>query len=854
MQGNRTYLRDFIPISRSGESYDRLWYHVDISELKRMEQALRDEKSRTATILEGIADTFYSLDNQWRFTTVNPAAERAPFGKPAAELLGKVIWELYPHLVGTPIYQHYVSAAKNHTMEHYEAQSPLDCRWYEVFMQGRIGGVDVYMRDVTGRKSVEEELEKIRENLEIQVKKRTSELEIAAKSLGRERRRLYGVLETLPVYVCLLDEDYRMPFANRYFRETFSESQGRRCYDFLFNRTEPCETCETYTVMKTRTPHHWYWTGPNGRNYDIYDFPFIDTDGSFMILEMGIDITERRKAEKEVIKANAYHRSLLEASLDPLVTIDTDGTISDVNEATVRVTGYPRQESIGTDFLNYFTEPAKAKEGYEKVFREGSVTDYALELKHRNGHVTPVLYNASVFLDGGGNVTGIFAAARDITERKKAEEALQVAHDLLEERVGKGVVELAEVNATLRREVEERRKAESALSETSRYLENLINFANAPIVVWNPKFRITRFNQAFERLTGLTAPEVIGKSPDILIPEKFRGEAMARIRKTSRGDRWEVVEIPILHKNGDIRTVIWNSATLYEEDGKTAIATIAQGQDITDRKFAEKELHRTYERTSLILESISDSFVAIDKDWRFTYANQKALEYGNKSKENILGKTLSDVFPEILGTPQEAFYRQAMSSPEPLTFTNRSTNVGGRDFELHAYPMEDGLSIFGQDVTERNKAEEALIRKEDELMNTLSLLNASLESTADGILVVDNAGKITSYNHNFMEMWKIPSDIIKSRDQVTLVNFLRSRVKYPSGFIAADSDLDEHLERESYDMIELQDGRIFERFSKPQRLETSIVGRVWSYRDVTDRKRAEQRIFRVSPRERSPVT
>jgi PAS domain S-box-containing protein len=120
-----------------------------------------------------------------------------------------------------------------------------------------------------------------------------------AQEAGKaERQRLYDVLETLPVYVCLLTEDYHMPFANRYFRETFGESQGRRCHDFLFNRTQPCETCETYTVMKTRAPHHWYWTGPNGRDYDIYDFPFTDTGGSFLILEMGIDITERNKAEE----------------------------------------------------------------------------------------------------------------------------------------------------------------------------------------------------------------------------------------------------------------------------------------------------------------------------------------------------------------------------------------------------------------------------------------------------------------------------------------------------------------------------------------------------------------------------
>ncbi|HVP94605.1 MAG TPA: PAS domain S-box protein [Methanoregulaceae archaeon] len=815
----------------------------DITGRKEMEQALSDEKSRNAIILEGIADTFYSLDNQWRFTTVNPAAERAPFEKPAAELLGRVIWDLYPGIVGTPIYQHYLNAAENHTMEHYEAQSPLNRRWYEVFMQGWTGGVDVYMRDVTERKSAEEELREVRDNLEIQVRQRTSELEKAVRSLGTERRRLYGVLETLPVYVCLLDEDYHMPFANRYFRETFNEPHDRCCYDFLFNRTEPCEICETYTVMKTHAPHHWYWTGPNGRDYDIYDFPFIDTDGTFMILEMGIDITEQKKAEEEIKKANAYHRSLIEASLDPLVTINPDGTISDVNEATIKITGFPRQELIGTSFSNYFTEPAKAEAGYQKVFRDGSVTDYALELLHREGHVTPVLYNATVFRDETGTVTGIFAAARDVTERRKAEEALLIAHDLLEEQVGKGTSEISKINISLRNEIEERRRVEKVLRETSQYLENLINYANAPIVVWNPKFRITRFNQAFERLTGMTAQEVIGKTPEIFIPETYRPEAMDRIRKTSKGDRWEVVEIPILHKNGDIKTVLWNSATLYGEDGKTTIATIAQGQDITERKFAEEELRRSYSRTSTILESISDSFIALDKDWRFTYANRKAREYINKSTGEIVGKTIDEVFPTIRGTPLETFYRRAMVSREPLTFTNKSSIVKGRDFELHTYPMEDGLTIIGQDATERNQAEEALIRKENELRNTLSLLNSSLESTADGILVVDNAKKITSFNQNFLEMWKIPRETIESRGEPALVELLLTRVKNPSGFLESARELNEHHERESYDMVELKDGRIFERFSKPQKLGNSIVGRVWSYRDVTDRKRAEQSLI-----------
>ncbi|HUT54492.1 MAG TPA: GAF domain-containing protein, partial [bacterium] len=113
-----------------------------------------------------------------------------------------------------------------------------------------------------------------------------------------ERQRFNHVLETLPFYVVLLTPDYHVPFANRVFRELFGESHGKRCFEFLFNRAEPCEICETFTVLKTNAPHHWQWTGPNGRDYEVHDFPFTDNDGSTMILEMGIDITERKRAEE----------------------------------------------------------------------------------------------------------------------------------------------------------------------------------------------------------------------------------------------------------------------------------------------------------------------------------------------------------------------------------------------------------------------------------------------------------------------------------------------------------------------------------------------------------------------------
>ncbi len=144
-----------------------------------------------------------------------------------------------------------------------------------------------------------------------------------------------------------------------------------------------------------------------------------------------------------------YARSLLEASLDPLVTISPEGKITDVNNATVEVTGIARGKLIGTDFSNYFTEPGKAREGYQLVFSKGTVKDYPLTIRRKDGSLTQVLYNATIYRDASGRVAGVFAAARDITAQKKTEE------------------ELARANQTLLAEVEERRKAEKAVLELS---------------------------------------------------------------------------------------------------------------------------------------------------------------------------------------------------------------------------------------------------------------------------------------------------------------------------------------------------------------------------------------------------
>ncbi len=137
------------------------------------------------------------------------------------------------------------------------------------------------------------------------------------------------------------------------------------------------------------------------------------------------DITDARRAEAALRTAGLYARSLIEASLDPLVTISAEGKITDVNEATVKATGVAREALIGTDFSDYFTEPQRARAGYREVFEKGFVIDYPLTIRHMDGRLTEVLYNASVYRDEAGAVIGVFAAARDVTERKRTEQQLR---------------------------------------------------------------------------------------------------------------------------------------------------------------------------------------------------------------------------------------------------------------------------------------------------------------------------------------------------------------------------------------------------------------------------------------------
>ncbi len=306
-----------------------------------------------------------------------------------------------------------------------------------------IGSVHV-ARDITEQKRAEAELQAAKNSLERRVKERTNEVERARAAVDAERQRLYDILEALPAYVVLLREDYHVPFANRFFRERFGESNGKRCFEYLFNRTEPCENCETFMVLKSASSHHhWEWLGPDGRNYDINDYLIRDTDGSPLIMEMGIDITEHKNTQKELIrtrdnleeavKERTRDLVLSQESLRNLYASMTEGVanheivyengaavdyiITDVNPAYERITGLSKSQAVGrTASELYESGQPPYLDIYAKVASGGEPEDFETFFPPMNKH-----FSISVFSPEKGKFATVFS---DITLRKQAEERL----------------------------------------------------------------------------------------------------------------------------------------------------------------------------------------------------------------------------------------------------------------------------------------------------------------------------------------------------------------------------------------------------------------------------------------------
>ncbi len=285
--------------------------------------------------------------------------------------------------------------------------------------------------------------------------------------------------------------------------------------------------------------------------------PRRDINGTaigFLIISKDISAEIRLAGELRAMRY--YGRSLLEASLDPLVIIGPGGKVTDVNEASVQVTGVPREQLAGSDFSDYFTEPGRARDAYERVFSEGFVKDLPLAIRHTSGRVTEVLYNASIYRDDGGNVLGVFAAARDVTAQKEA----------------------------------------------SRYARSLVEASLDPLVAISAEGKITDVNQASVEATGVAREQMIGTDFSDYFTEPGKAREVY-LRVFSEGFARDYA-LAIRHVSGRVMDVLYN-ASVFTDDKGAVIGTFAAARDITQRRLFEQSLLEANRMKSEFLANMS---------------------------------------------------------------------------------------------------------------------------------------------------------------------------------------------------------------------------------------------------------
>lgn len=230
---------------------------------------------------------------------------------------------------------------------------------------------------------------------------------------------------------------------------------------------------------------------------------------------------------------------------------------------------------------------------------------------------------------------------------------------------------------------------------------------------------------------------------------------------------------------------------------------------------------------------IADAILAFDERGTIRSFNSAAERMFGHSAPNIIGSNLSTILAE---------------SPRPGAFDTTARHKDGSAFPVrftvHELEADSGKLLVG---VVRESALRA--RGYEELLNEHSLLLATLEATADGILVVDRTGKIVRFNDRFRRLWRIPEEVLVARDDDSAIAYVLSQLKDPQAFIAKIEELYANPDAESFDVIEFKDGRVFERLSVPQRVDDQPVGRVWSFRDVTElateERRAKRRLGRL---------
>ena len=525
-----------------------------------------------------------------------------------------------------------------------------------------------------------------------------------------------------------------------------------------------------------------------------------------IIVEAHLRDRAQAQIERQSLQLTASEqrfRALIENSSDVIALIDVQGTFLYQSPSAERVLGYSLDKRLGQNVFELIhpEDFQRANDQLTQLLQmPGSSVSAVLRYRHQNGEWRWLEFTASNLL-GNPAVAAIVINYRDISERKRAEEALMFEQSLM--------------NALM------------------NHLPDYVYFKDLAS-------RFIRINQALARQFELNDPaKGVGKSDFDFLPKeqaRLKFEQEQEIIRT--GQPLLNVEDPDGYGNWGLTTKL----PLRDENG-AIIGTFGISHDITELKRWEDVLASERNLLHTLIDNLPDHIYAKDAEGRFILANiAVARHMGATQPDELIGKSDFDFYPPDLAEQFHADEQVLIQSGQSVLDHEEST----RDPEgrpkwilttkviLNDKQGENiGLVGIGRDITERKQTEEKLAR-------SLSLVRATLDSTADGILAVDEYRKVTVCNRRFVELWRIPDSVLAAQDDQQLLGFVIEQLKDPQSFLAKVEEMYNQSDTESFDLLEFEDGRIFERYSQPQQVGNHIVGRVWSFRDITEAKRAEE--------------
>ena len=431
---------------------------------------------------------------------------------------------------------------------------------------------------------------------------------------------------------------------------------------------------------------------------------FNDATGNLQgVFAAARDITEQKKLEEQLRENQAYNRGLIESSVDGLITVDPSGTISDVNDRMCQMSGYGRAALIGSAFTDYFTDPARARAGVEQTFADGVVTEYALTLVARSRRQLQVSFNASVFKDAVGNVRGIFASARDITDRVRLEEQLR---------------------------------------ENQAYNRGLIESSVDGLITVDPEGFITDVNEQMCRMTAYAREELIGSGFKQYFTEPERADA--GVKRTLAEGVVTNYDLVLKPKTGRKATVSFNASVFRGADRRVQ-GIFASARDISEQARLQTQLAEQQAYNRSLIEASADALFAIAPDGTITDVNEEATRLTGYSRKHLVNSRFAGYFTEPdrarLGV-QETLRERRVIGYELILITRYGRRIAvsfnaGVFSDATGSPL--GILAGARDITAQKELE---TRLRDSQYYTRSLI----ESNIDALMTTDPLGIITDVN------------------------------------------------------------------------------------------------------------